>query len=146
MPDHSAPSDARTYAWNWFALHSSQRMQLVNFWLVAVAFLAAAFVQASTNRLRAIAVGVALAGALASLAFAALDSRTRNLIKVSENALRQIEDELDREGPDKGIKLVGLAHTSRISRASSYRFIIQGMQITIAALFTAGGFLATFVQ
>src|SRR4051812_41007057 len=35
--------DVRTYAWNWFALHANQRLQLVNFWLVAVAFLAGAF-------------------------------------------------------------------------------------------------------
>ena len=33
---------SQTYAWNWFALHAGQRLQLVNFWLVAVAFLAAA--------------------------------------------------------------------------------------------------------
>ena len=28
---------SRTYAWDWFALHASQRLQLVNFWLVSVA-------------------------------------------------------------------------------------------------------------
>jgi hypothetical protein len=56
---------------DWFALHSGQ-----NFWLVAVAFLAAAFVSARTARLTPVAVGVCITGAVASLAFMVLDART----------------------------------------------------------------------
>ena len=39
-----AEQAALEHAWQWFALHARQRMQCVNFFLVAVAFLAAAFV------------------------------------------------------------------------------------------------------
>ena len=51
-------TEARRYAWNWFALHAGQRLQLVNFWVVAVAFLATAFVQARSFHMVAIAFGV----------------------------------------------------------------------------------------
>ena len=33
---------AREHAWNWFALHATQRMQAFNFFVVATAFLIAA--------------------------------------------------------------------------------------------------------
>jgi len=34
---------AREHAWNWFALHATQRMQAFNFFVVATAFLIAAY-------------------------------------------------------------------------------------------------------
>lgn len=71
------------YAWSWFALHAGQRLQLVNFWLVAVAFLASAYVQARSSHLFVIALGVSITGAVASLAFARLDGRTRQLVQVA---------------------------------------------------------------
>ena len=43
--------DPQLYAWNWFALHSNQRMQFVNFWLISVVFLGAAFVAARVGSL-----------------------------------------------------------------------------------------------
>lgn len=79
VPD--AETNAQAYAWNWFALHAGQRLQLVNFWLVAVAFLASAFVQARSNHLFAIAFGVCVTGAVSSLAFMRLDVRTRQLVE-----------------------------------------------------------------
>jgi hypothetical protein len=133
-------TDAQTYAWNWFALHSGQRMQLVNFWLVAVAFLGAAFVQARTGNLRAVAVGVCFAGALASVAFAMMDARTRSLVQVAENALRSIEDERAAAGGPPWL-LVTVAHEARSSRLMSYRVIIEGMQVTIAVLFVVAAIL-----
>ena len=85
MPPENA--SVESYAWNWFALHAGQRLQLVNFWLVAVAFLAAAFVQARSSHLIAVAVGVSVIGVVASLAFLALDRRTRQLIHIAGDAL-----------------------------------------------------------
>jgi hypothetical protein len=34
---------ALDHAWNWFSLHAAQRMQTFNFFLVAIAFLVAAY-------------------------------------------------------------------------------------------------------
>jgi len=133
VPDPN--SDAQTYAWNWFALHSNQRMQLVNFWLVAVAFLGAAFVQARSGDLRSVAAGVCAIGAVASVAFAMLDARTRQLVQVAEAALRRLEHERAAAGADESMRLVSASHAARSSRVSSYRFVIQGLQIVVAVLF-----------
>jgi hypothetical protein len=137
-PDrHNLSTESQTYAWNWFALHSGQRMQLVNFWLVAVAFFGAAFVQATTASLTVVAVGICVAGAVASVAFALLDARTRRLVQVAEAALRDLEDERALAGARPSFQLVLTAETARASRGVSYRIIIESLQITIAALFGA---------
>lgn len=129
-----AESDAQAYAWGWFALHSGQRLQLVNFWLVSVAFLVAAFVQARSNHLSAVAVGVCIAGATSSLAFMRLDIRTRQLIQVAEAALRHLEQKRTTDGLSEVAELVRASHCNR-HRLSSYRIIIQGLQLSIALLF-----------
>lgn len=112
-------------------------MQLVNFWLVAVAFLGAAFVQARVGRIPAIAVGVCVAGAVASIGFAMLDARTRQLIQVAEAELQRLED--DSAEDCTGPRLVTGAHEARATRMLSYRFIIEGMQLTMATLFLVAG-------
>lgn len=127
--------DAQQYAWNWFALHAGQRLQLVNFWLVAVAFLAAAYVQARSSHLFVIALGVSITGAIASIAFARLDVRTRQLVRVAENALERIEADWVADGLDERVRLVTNSHTARRSPLDSYRIIIQGLQLLVALMF-----------
>ena len=51
---------ALEHSWDWFALYAGQRMQLVNFFLVAVAFLAAAFVTALTQNRYALAIATGM--------------------------------------------------------------------------------------
>jgi hypothetical protein len=126
---------AQSYAWNWFALHSGQRLQLVNFWLVAIAFLAAAFVQARASHLVAIAFGVSVTGVVSSLAFMRLDVRTRQLVQVAENALRSIEGTQTAAGLDEIHELVKVSDQVRRSWLDSYRVIIQGLQLCVAFMF-----------
>jgi hypothetical protein len=114
-------------------------MQLVNFWLVAVAFLGTAFVQARVGNLRSVAVGVCVAGAAASVAFATLDARTRRLVHVAEAALLKMEDDRFAAGADSSTRLVSASHAARSLRLSSYRFVIEGLQITVAVLFVVAG-------
>src|SRR4051794_24904813 len=141
----TSPDDPFTYAWNWFALHSGQRMQLVNFWLVSVAFLGAAFVQARTGNLAAVAVGVCVTGTISSIAFAMLDARTRRLVQVAEDALRALEDERAASGA-VSFRLVSASHGARSSPLMSYRLVIQGLQLTVAVLFAvAAGLTASGV-
>jgi len=128
-------AEAQTYAWNWFALHAGQRLQLVNFWLVAVAFFATAFVQAIASHITSVAVGVSVAGAVASLAFMRLDRRTRQLVQVAETALRHLEASRTASGIDDVIELVRASQQAQRSWLDSYRAIIQGMQLLVAALF-----------
>jgi hypothetical protein len=114
-------------------------MQLVSFWLVAVSFLGTAFVQARAANMAVIATGVCATGMVSCTAFAALDARTRRLIRVAEEALRQLEQRRLKSGVPAEILLVIVAHTARTSRIASYRLIIEGLQLLVAALFAAGG-------
>lgn len=129
--------EARAYAWNWFSLHAGQRLQLVNFWLVAVAFLAAAFVQSQINHLRPVAAGVAFVGAVASVAFQRLDVRTRQLSQVAEDALREFEAAWVAQGSSDLVALVARSDQPNRIRIDSYRTIIQGLQLSVAAVFMA---------
>ena len=135
MDSADSEATAQSYAWNWFALHAGQRLQLVNFWLVAVAFLASAFVQALSSHLVAVAFGVSVTGVVSSLAFMRLDARTRQLVQVAENALRSYEIARTAAGLDKVNELVTIAHQARRTPLDSYRVIIQGLQASVAAMF-----------
>ncbi len=126
---------ARSYAWDWFTLHASQRLQLVNFWLVAVAFLASAFVQARANHLYIVAFGVSVIGAISSLAFMRLDVRTGQLIQVAETALEYFERSFVADGLDDATQLVKASNKVRKSRFDSYRVIIRGLQLGVGATF-----------
>lgn len=135
MNDADKSALPQGYAWNWFALHSGQRLQLVNFWLVAVAFLAAAFVQARSSHQVAIAFGVALTGAVSSLAFMRLDVRTRQLVHVAEEALISLEKAQTAAGVNEAFELVAASRRVRTRPFDSYRIIIEGLQLTVAVIF-----------
>jgi hypothetical protein len=132
-------AEAQSYAWSWFALHAGQRLQLVNFWLVAVAFLAAAFVQARASHLFAIALGVSATGTVSSLAFWRLDIRTQQLVQVAEEALQYFEQNLVAAGQPEVIRLVQASNRLHRSRFDSYRVIIRGLQLSVAMIFALAG-------
>ncbi len=142
----SADAEAHAYAWNWFALHSGQRMQMVSYWLVAISFLGAAFMQARTANLTAVAVGVCVAGAVSSISFAMLDARTRRLIQVSEEALRKLEQLRVAAGAASEARLATAAHEARTFRVASYRIVIESLQLLMAGLFTAGAIYSMIVR
>lgn len=125
-----------SYAWNWFSLHSTQRMQMFNYWLIAIAFLSTAFVEASKSHLKAVSLGVALTGCIASLSFMRLDARTRQLIIVAETALR-IHESHGLAAAQKELALITEAHRNR-GRLQSYRVLIQGLEAVVAVLFAFG--------
>src|SRR3982751_6627253 len=102
----SPDSEAQNYAWSWFTLHAGQRLQMVNFWLISIAFLVTAFVQAYVNHLFVVAAGVSVTGLLCSVAFLRLDVRTRNLVHVGEAALRHLEMKRAEGAPDEVLELV----------------------------------------
>jgi len=135
-------AEAQAYTWNWFALHAGQRLQLVNFWLIAVAFLATAFVQAVSSHLVAVAVGVSLTGSVASLAFMRLDHRTRQLVQAGESALRHLEACRTASGMGDVLELVRISQQAQVSRLDSYRVVIQGMQLLVATMFALAGLYA----
>jgi len=92
--DVEASKVALDHAWAWFSLHATQRLQSVNFFLIAVAFLSAAFVTAAKEELFALAAGVALLGAFTSYIFYRMELRIRSLIHAAEHAIQPLQDGL----------------------------------------------------
>ena len=125
--------EARDHAWNWFALHAAQRMQSFNFFLIATAFLVAAYASILDKRPTA-AIGVALLGAWLAVLFNRLDRRTRQLVNAGESALEVAQARLaDR---------IGIANIRLLERvkypehgATTYRQIIALVQWTVALAF-----------
>lgn len=75
---------ATSEIWAWFEVHSSQRMQVLGFWLVALGLVTSAYAQTIAAGLRSAAAVIAMMGAVISFLFVLLDRRTRNLVKIAE--------------------------------------------------------------
>ena len=78
---------ALDHAWAWFSLHATQRLQSVNFFLVATAFLSAAFVTAAKEKMYALAGGIAVLAVLISYVLYRMERRVRSLIHAAEHAI-----------------------------------------------------------
>jgi hypothetical protein len=90
----TATSKGLEHPWQWFSLHAGQRMQGVNFFLVAAAFLTGALVAALQKDNKLIAVGIGLFGVFISICFSRLDLRVRELIHGGEAAMKPLQARL----------------------------------------------------
>ena len=68
---------ALSHAWNWFSLHAAQRMQCFNFFLIATAFMTAAYATLFVSRQYWVAFAIATLGFLFSVCFHRLEVRTK---------------------------------------------------------------------
>ena len=131
-PDDIA-KQAREHAWNWFALHATQRMQAFNFFVVATAFLIAAYASILEKHPAAAAV-LALAGAWLTFWFNRLDARSYQLVEAGEDALRVSQARLASLADNQSLMILD-AVDELAPGASSYRRVITLIQWTIIALF-----------
>jgi disulfide bond formation protein DsbB len=157
-PDEVA-KQAREHAWNWFALHATQRMQALNFFMVATAFLMAAY--AALLEKHAIAAAVlALFGAWLAFLFNRLDDRSRRLVEAGEKALQPSQARLASLSANPDLKILDVVERpaakpdgSFVSQRwhalkwsmSSYEGVIYWVQVTILAVFLFGFAYATWL-
>jgi hypothetical protein len=134
-------STAIEHAWSWFSLHAAQRMQMLNYWLVAMAFLTAAYVSALDAGASGLAATIGAAGGVASLCFHALERRTRELVGVAEIALRDLEHQLATSTSLESLRLVE-ASDLRMSKFSRYGTVIRLVQLGAAIAFGAAALAA----
>lgn len=123
------------HAWNWFALHAGQRMQMFNYWLLAMAFITTAYVTALGDGAEGLGVFVALAGAFVSVTFQRLERRTRQLVRIAEAALGELQSEL---AGRTGFSSLGLVREAQLRRG---RFASYGLMISVVQLSVCAGFL-----
>lgn len=140
-PDQVEFSTALDHAWNWFALHSDHRMRAVNFYILSVSFLTAAYVTALRYGYAGTAIFVAVAGFALSILFFGLELRIKELIKAGEAALRPLQDRIASAFDIQDCKLVEHVEDSD-HVLTKYSTVISALHIVAALLFFIGGIYA----
>ena len=125
------------HSWNWFALHSGQRMQLLSYFFVALALVVAGYGSALQANAPAVAVGLCGAGLALSGGFFLVDLRTRALVKASEKPISTIQKRLSVLTSNDEINLVERVETPK-PWFSSYSKVISALMLVTAVLMAAG--------
>jgi len=82
------------YAWNWFEYHAGQRTRMVNYFLIFTGILGAAYgniVTKEGNDHQGLEIVLMIAGLVMSVGFVLLDFRNKQLVKLGEDVLRELE-------------------------------------------------------
>lgn len=132
---------ALDHAWDWFSLHASQRMQGVNFFLVASAFLVSAFGSAVTSGVYVVAIGVGLLGSWVSLWFNRLDRRASELVKAGEAPMRVLQRRLAEATGVSELAMLDFVEEPRV-RWTSYSRVIDVLHTTTFCAFAVGAVYA----
>jgi hypothetical protein len=133
------------YAWGWFSLHAGQRMQAVNFFLIAIAFLAASFVSAVVGNRPGLAIGISALGAFSSFIFYRIERRVRGLIKAAEEALRPLEKSM---ATRTGIPQLQIVESVEIAPKGSWSYsrVFRALYLAVGCTFFLGSLYAGFAK
>ncbi len=136
-PQEAARSTALDHAWSWFSLHATQRLQAVNFFLVATAFLTAAFVTAAKEKLFALAAAVAILAICISMYFYRMERRVRSLIHASENAIGPLQAALSKQ---LGVEPLCIVSHVEDARAGEWKYskVFRHLYFTTGITFVLG--------
>ncbi|WHP18935.1 hypothetical protein [Cellulomonas sp. ES6] len=135
--DTSEVEIALDHAWQWFALHAAQRMQLLNYFLLSAGFITAGYGATLNSSRPHVAGAVAAGGCILAVLFWRLDVRTRELIRVAERPLEDLEEKISRASGISGLDMVVLMKTPA-NRVSSYTSIIRALAAVAFILFAFG--------
>lgn len=131
------------HAWDWFALHANQRMQGVNFFLLAAAFLTAAYVNAMQYSKPLVALGVAALGVWFCVVFYRFELRIRELIKVGEKALSRSQEKLSQLTGLQEFEICKMVETPK-HLFTSYHKVISALYALTGVAFAVGGGYALY--
>ncbi|HKO54068.1 MAG TPA: hypothetical protein VJV79_40445 [Polyangiaceae bacterium] len=129
------------HAWEWFALHADHRMRSVNFFLVSVAFLSAAYVTALRFSHPIVAAGICIAGLFLTLCFSRLERRIRELVKAGEKALQPLQAKLSENAGIPDLRIVETVEQSEHCFVK-YSIVINTLHAVVAIMFVGGLFVA----
>jgi hypothetical protein len=135
--------DVLDHSWKWFELHASQRMQLINYFLVAVAFLSAAYAAGLRDDAPEVSAAVSVLGVILSVCFQRIEARTRQLIKLGEQSMNEVETIMKYQFELSNIMLVQRAEEQR-SRFTSYRTVIRDLHWSTLIIFAIGFLYALY--
>ncbi|RNC84580.1 MAG: hypothetical protein ED557_06265 [Balneola sp.] len=88
--------ELRDYAWNYFMVHANQRMSLLRFFLIVTSIFFAVYIGLKNSENSSFNAGlVPLVQSIITFIFWRLERRTRELIKVGEDSLKKLDDEIE---------------------------------------------------
>jgi hypothetical protein len=125
---------ALTHSRSWVELHANQRQNLLNYFLIAIAFLFNAYVVALNGGRYILAAVISLLGAAISLSFTMMDLRNRDLTRAGEIAIRDLEDRLARTHGMPSLRIMETIDEPRHSWLSIGK-LIRGIHITVGLVF-----------
>jgi peptidoglycan/LPS O-acetylase OafA/YrhL len=134
---------ALAHARSWNETRLASRTQIVNFFLLTVAFASAGYGTSLANGLNDVAGAIGVAGVLLSLAALQSDLRARAVLRVGKTALIELEAHLAQRTGFESLRLVEMAERSR-SRTRSQTTIASLLYLLAVAMFVAAaayGFL-----
>ena len=132
--------ESLNHAWNWFTVHAAQRMQCVNYFLVAMAFMSTAYVTALSSGHHWAACVVGGVAAWFSICFNRLEHRTKGLVKAAEAALLPLQHRLASTTGISHLEIVkGVEATKPFG---SYSKVINALQLSAIGVFSLGAIVA----
>jgi hypothetical protein len=146
-PDESPPGDdtallvaALNHAWSWYDARISRGLQVVNYFLVAVAILANAYVFAINGKQYVVAGLLGLSGAVAAALAFAVGYQQMRLANVGEVALAELQD---RVAGRLGVDSVRMAEPLPVT---ALRYVPSWVAFGLAGLLGIGAALYALVQ
>ncbi len=89
-------SAAHDYAWNWFQYHAGQRMNVFRFYFIVIAILFVGMIKFYDDNQYVPLIILSLMVVVVSFLFYRLDTRSADLIKISERFLKKSEDRMSK--------------------------------------------------
>jgi hypothetical protein len=130
----SAYEIALEHCRSWFELHASQRQNLLNFFLIAIAFLFNAYVGALGGHREILAALIGLLGALISFGFTLMDLRNRDLTRAGESPMMELERRMALRCDLPQLRIQEAINQPRRPWLSMGK-IIRAIHITVAVVF-----------
>jgi hypothetical protein len=134
---------ALDHAWNWFSLHAAQRMQTFNFFLVAIAFLVAAYASL-LDKSHWAAAFIAAAAAWLAFWFTRLEGRAQQLVEAGERVMAVCQTRLQ---TSSGLDLEIIRDVRQARHgAHTYACVIAVVQWSAFAMSIFGAAFAIFYR
>lgn len=112
----TAHQAALSHAWEHFSYHANQRLVTFRFYLITVAIFFSGYLKFMSDNNTEIAMIVAILGFILSYIFLRLDFRNKDLVKVSEEALKIEEEKLSSKVGYDEIELIKISDSSESGR------------------------------
>jgi hypothetical protein len=132
---------ALAHAQSWVELHTNQRQNLLNFFLIAAAFLFNAYVGAISAHRYILAGTIGCLGAFISFGFTEMDLRNRDLTRAGEATVRDIEDRLARKCSLPSLRIIEAIDLPRHPWLSMGK-VIRAIHISVGFVFIGAGIYA----